>query len=131
MRKICALFLSLTIILSAGIMPFATKQASAAESKAEQVITALGIMNTDKGSSAGTSRVTRAGFAQMLINLSSLKGKVTGKCNISLFSDVSKKFWAAGYIQSAVTQGWMTGYMNGKFKPNQGIKLQSSLMARI
>jgi hypothetical protein len=63
----------------------------------------------------------------MLINLSSLKGKVTGKCNISLFSDVSKKYWASGYIQTAVTQGWMTGYLSGKFKPAKGITLQEAV----
>jgi len=112
------------------MLPLVTKQVFAETDKAKQVINALGIMNTDQGdNSEGTARVTRDRFAQMLVNLSLQKGIVSKESNVSLFKDVSKKYWAAGYIQTAITRGWMSGYLNGSFKPNKGITLQEAVKA--
>ena len=37
------------------------------------------------------------------------------------FSDVSGNHWAKGSIDNAVAHGWMGGYPDGTFKPNQPI----------
>lgn len=130
MRKLNALFIAAIIILSIGMLPLVTKQVYGATDKAKQVINALGIMNTDKGSNSdGTVQVSRARFAQMLVNLS-LQKEITSKVsNVSLFKDVSKKHWAGGYIQTAITKGWMSGFLNGTFKPDRGITLQEAVKA--
>lgn len=131
MRKFIALGLSMTILLSTVLMPWHPKQVTAA-SKAEQVIDALGIMNTDQGKMReSTDTVTRSQFAQMLVNVSSHKGKVSSKSNVALFRDVPKDYWAAGYILTAVSQGWMTGYLDGTFKPERGITLQEAASAAV
>lgn len=128
MRKKIALLLCLTLIISM-ICPSAQTQVNAA-SRAAEVINAIGIMDTDKGNTdVGTDEVTRARFAQMLVNMSTLKEDVSSESDVSLFSDVKKTHWAAGYIQTAITQGWMTGYLNGTFKPEQGITLQEAVVA--
>ncbi|HWT27041.1 MAG TPA: S-layer homology domain-containing protein [Mobilitalea sp.] len=128
MRRTIALLLSMILILSASQLSMSAVHASAATNTAAQVIKALGIIKTDKGdTSKDTNVVTRAQFAQMLVNMSSQKDKVPSVSNVSLFSDVSKKYWASKYIQTAIKQGWMSGYLNGSFKPEKGITLQEAV----
>lgn len=128
MRKKIALFLCMTLMISL-LGPSSLPQASET-GRAAEVINALSIMNTDQGNAdAAAPVVTRAQFAQMMVNLSTLKEDVTSESNVSIFSDVKKYYWAAGYIQTAVNQGWMSGYLNGSFKPDQGITLQEAVYA--
>jgi len=125
-KKISLLLAAVLLVTSLNLaLPVKAKTSTAS---AQKVITEMGIMDTDKGSTnADSSKVTRGEFAQMLVNLSSLKASVTSASNVSLFSDVSKKYWAAGYIKTAIDQGWMSGYLNGSFKPTQGVVLQDAI----
>lgn len=127
MRKFTTIALAMILSFLSGSSFLVKEQAFAATNKAKQVIDTLGIMDTDQRKVDATGRVSRERFAQMLVNMSSLKDRVTAECNVSLFKDVSKKHWAAGYIQTAITQGWMSGYLNGSFKPKQGITLQEAV----
>lgn len=123
MRKVIAFILVAAILLPAGMVGINPVQAYAAVD-AQKIISALDIMETDQGEiKADAAKITRAQYAQLLVNLSSSKDNVAVSSNISLFSDVSKKHWAAGYIKTAVTNGWMYGYLDGSFKPNQGVTL--------
>ncbi len=123
-KKLFNLFLAAVMLLLTVVVPFGTGEAATSTDNAEKVIAALGIMKTDQeNSDSTTEQVTRAQYAQMLVNMSSYKEKVSAKSNVSLFSDVSKNYWAAGYIQTAIEQGWMSGYINGSFKPSQSITL--------
>ncbi|MGB4657998.1 MAG: S-layer homology domain-containing protein, partial [Mobilitalea sp.] len=124
MRRMIAVLLALTILLPFGISAAGTQKAYAATSNAPKIMEALGIMTTDKGDiSETTEKITRSQYAQLLVNMSSLKDITAISSNVSLFSDVSKKYWAAGYIKTAISNGWMYGYLNGSFKPNQGVTL--------
>ena len=38
------------------------------------------------------------------------------------FSDVADNHWAKEYIDSAVIKGWLIGYEDGTFRPDQPIK---------
>lgn len=126
MRKKIAYLLCIAILIAMGVSPAQTQVTAA--SRASEVIKAIGVMETDKGSTAsGTDVITRSMFSQMLVNLSALKNNVSSESSITLFKDVKKSYWAAGYIQTAVSQGWMTGYLDGTFKPTQGIKLQEAV----
>lgn len=126
MRKKIAYLLCIAILIAMGVSPAQTQVTAA--SRASEVIKAIGVMETDKGSTAsGTDVITRSMFSQMLVNLSALKNNVSSESSITLFKDVKKTYWAAGYIQTAVSQGWMTGYLDGTFKPTQGIKLQEAV----
>ncbi len=127
MRKVIAFILAAAMLLPTGIVGIKPAQAYAA-ADAQKVVSALNIMKTDQGEiSANATKITRAQYAQLLVNMSSLKDKVAVSSNISLFSDVSKKHWAAGYIKTAVTNGWMYGYLDGSFKPNQGVTLMEAI----
>lgn len=121
----------LMVILIAAVLVttvYPSVSVKADSSNAQKVINELGIMNTDKGSSnAQSANVSRAEFAQMLINLSAKKDYVTAKTNVSLFGDVKKTYWAAGYIQAAVEAGYMSGYINGSFKPSSAVTLKQAV----
>lgn len=125
-RKISLLLAAVLLVTSLNLGVSVKVKSSTVT--AQKVITEMGIMETDKGSSNEiNSKVTRGEFAQMLVNLSSMKDTVTASSNVSLFSDVSKKHWAAGYVKTAIEQGWMSGYLNGSFKPSKGITLQDAV----
>ena len=34
--------------------------------------------------------------------------------------------WAAGYIKTAVQQGWLTGYLDGSFRPDKTVTLEEA-----
>ncbi len=38
-----------------------------------------------------------------------------------VFSDVSADHWAEGYINSAYVKGWVTGFADGTFRPDESI----------
>lgn len=61
------------------------------------------------------NRITRAEFATIISKFAELKDG-----NAS-FSDIKSNHWAKSYIDNAVAQGWMNGYPNGTFKPDQAI----------
>lgn len=127
-KKVLALLLSIAMI-SAMIPANTVVNAETHDANyASQVIDVLGIMDTvDQTNTNPGDLVTRAEFAQMLVNLSKYKDTVSGNTNISLFKDVTSKYKGAGYIEFAITQGWMTGYMDGSFKPNKAITLQEAV----
>lgn len=126
-KRILTLLLAVVMVLVTVAAPVKPVEA-ATGNNASKVIDALGVMKTDKGvSTSQTQKINRAQYAQMLVNMSGNKGKVTSKSNVSLFQDVPKTYWAAGYIQTAINQGWMSGYMNGSFKPAQSVTLMEAV----
>lgn len=126
-KRIVAVFVVAVLVAAMVPAKMGGKADAADTTKVKQVIDALGIMNTDDKSS--NNKVTRAQFSQMMVNMSSNRNKVSKTVKVSLFKDVSKKYWAAPYIQIAVKEQWMTAYLNGSFKPNNSITLQEAVNA--
>ena len=113
-----ALALCLTLSLCVG--------AQAAGSGAKQeALQALGILTADDSL---TSPVTRAQFAQMLVAASPYQDGAEGYGS-SLFKDLKGDHWASGYVRIAIEQGWMTGYVDGSFRPDQAISLEEGCAA--
>lgn len=90
-----------------------------------ETVQALGIVS---GSDSLTSQVTRAQFAQMLVSASASKDSAEGYGS-SLFKDLKGNHWASGYVRIAIEQGWMTGYVDGAFRPEQAITLEEGCAA--
>ncbi|HAA26848.1 MAG TPA: S-layer protein, partial [Cyanobacteria bacterium UBA8553] len=77
-----------------------------------------GILNGFRdGTFKPNSSITRAEFATLLQKAFQQEPKSKG----SNFQDVSAKFWASPAIQEAVKTGFMRGYPNNVFRPNQKI----------
>lgn len=127
MRKLLAFIMAAVMLLPITLPAMGTEQVLAA-GNAQRVIDALGIMKTDKGViSPDAARITRAQYSQLLVNMSSLKDTAATSSNVSLFSDVSRKHWAAGYIKTSLSGGWMYGYLDGSFQPDRGVTLMEAI----
>ena len=64
----------------------------------------------------GDTPITRAEFVTI-----ASKFDTFSKTGENIFSDVSDSYWATGYILSASSKGFITGYEDGTFKPTQSI----------
>ncbi len=114
-------------LLLAGVTPPAFAAGSASDAVIEQVVRAAGIMQGDESGALNLSAtVTRAEYAKMLVAASPYKDKVSGVSNASPFKDVPYTHWAAGYIKTAVGQGWLTGYLDGSYKPGNTVTLEEA-----
>ena len=84
-----------------------------------QSVTYLASIGIIKGYLDGTFKpdnpITRAEFATMISGFDNLE-----IANYNKFSDV-EGHWAVGYINSAATKGWVAGYPDGTFKPENYI----------
>lgn len=66
--------------------------------------------------------ITRAEFVVMSVRFYEAYGiKVTEETKKLAFTDVSKTYWAADYINEASASGWIVGYGNGTFGPDKEI----------
>ncbi len=73
------------------------------------------IMGYPDGTFGGDRSITRAEFVAMLVRFIGVEDEDCG------FTDVSRNHWAYGYIATATEAGWIAGYPDGTFKPEQPI----------
>lgn len=76
-----------------------------------------GMMAGNNGSFSPNGSMTRGMIAQVLYNME----KASGASAASAFSDVQAGDWFADAVAWAVTQGYMSGYGNGRFGPEDAI----------
>ena len=74
------------------------------------------IVDSKDGNFRPNDAITRAELASMLAQFANVTGGTTS------FSDVPATHWAANYIAAAVRSGWIQGYPDGTFRPEQTIK---------
>ncbi len=106
---------------------------SAADSSAVQTVQALGIIVGDGNGNMNLSAgVTRAEFTKMLVAASSYKDSISSDgTGYSLFKDVKSNHWASEYIRVAVESGWVVGYTDGSFRPDQPVRLEEACSAML
>lgn len=114
---------ALTLCLTLSLL--CTGAEAAGSSAKQEAVQALGILTA--GDSL-TSQVTRAQFAQMLVAASPYKDAAEGY-GASLFKDLKGDHQASGYVRIAIEQGWMSGYIDGTFRPDQAITLEEGCSA--
>ena len=125
MKRLLTLCLALAMALSCLL---AAPAQGADLASVQGTVQALGIMTGDENGDMDLSgAITRAQFAKMLVMASPYKDSVSSVgSNYSLFSDVRRGHWATEYIRVAVEQGWVTGYSDGSFRPEETIKLEEA-----
>ena len=118
---LCALGLALSM---------AAPALAADEDAMLETIRVLGILTGDENGSLNLgAQVTRAEFVKMMTQSSVYKDTVGGSNGASLFTDVKTGHWASGYIKLAVEQEWVTGYVDGSFRPDNSITLEEACTA--
>ena len=126
MKKILSLLLA--AVMLTGSLPAALAVSDTSDSVIERVVKAAEIMVGDSSGNLNLdSTVTRAEYAKMLVCASTSKDSVAGASNSSPFKDVPYTHWAAGYIKTAVQQGWLSGYLDGSYKPNKTVTLEEAV----
>lgn len=124
-KRILSGLLALCLIL--GLL--CTGAGAVSGSSKLEAIRVLGILAGDESDNLNLSgQVTRAQFAAMMASASAYKDSVS-TYGSSLFKDVKGDHWASGYVRLAVEQGWMSGYVDGTFRPDQSITLEEGCTA--
>lgn len=114
---------SMAFVLTASALSPMTSEASTDLTLRKKVVGILSIMNV-----ANTSaEVTRGEFAGMLVNASSYRSTVGSTSNTAVFADVARDSEYAASIRIAAEQGWLNGYLGGKFKPDEYVTLQDAV----
>lgn len=90
----------------------------------QQVVKLTGIMEI----SSFRESVTRADFAKMLVKASSYRENLPTS-NVSDYADVPATDPNAVYIRIAAREGWMSGYLGGKFKPEDPVLYKDAVKA--
>ena len=98
-------------------------QAASSSSLPQQVVSELDLISGVTLSEP----ITRAQFAQILLNASSYQGNAGTSVAYNLFQDVSADSQYSPAIYVAVQEGWMSGYLGGSFKPDQAITLREAV----
>ncbi len=121
----------LAILLAAGIlcsMLFMPASASGGNT-AVQAAVMLGGLTSEQAASASAA-LTRGQLAQLLVSFSAYRSAVDAQGSTgTLFTDVDGNAAQAPYIRIAVQQGWMTGYSDGSFRPDNSVTLEEACSA--
>ena len=81
-------------------------------------------------SGALNAAVTRGAFARMLTSYSTYRESVSSQGAVgTLYTDLPGSSAWAPYVRIAVQQGWMNGYTDGSFRPNNAVTLEEACTA--
>ena len=122
-RIIAVSLAAVSAVLAAAPMEVSAASSSSTEFELrKKVIGISGIMDI----TGIYQPVTRAQFAQMLVQASEYRNTTSDRSTVSVFADVPKDNMYASYIRVAATKEWMTGYLGGVFRPDQYVTLQEA-----
>ena len=118
-KRILAFLLAVSIAVSALVLPVS---AASINNTALQTAITLGAVPTGQELSAN---ITRGAFAKMLVSFSTYRESVGAQGTVgTLYRDVPGSSQWAPYIRIAVQQGWMNGYTDGSFRPDNTVTLE-------
>ena len=125
-KRFLALMLAVCMAVSMFALP---ASASSTNNTAVQMAITLGAMSTDQTGNLEAA-VTRGAFAKMLVAFSTYRESAASQGAVgTLFSDVPGSSQWAPYIRIAVQNGWMNGYTDGSFRPDNAVTLEEACTA--
>ena len=117
-KYIVSLFIVFCLLLS--LFPMSIYANVSQEDKIDTV-KMVGFMQGDEEGNLNLDKnVTRAEFVTMTVRASSYKDSV------GMGNDVKSSHWASEFVQIAVQEGWVSGYTDGSFRPNNMITLEEA-----
>lgn len=124
-KRILAFLLAVSIAVSMLAMPAAAVQ----NNTAVQMALTLGAMDNAQTTQLNAP-VTRGAFARMLTAFSNYRDSVSAQGTVgTLFADVPSDSVNAPYVRIAVQNGWMNGYTDGSFRPDNAVTLEEACTA--
>ena len=125
-KRILSLLLAVCIAVSMLVLP-----ASAAGNANTAVQTAITLGAMDSSQQAALNAVvTRGALARMLVSYSTYRESVGSQGTVgTLYTDLSGTSPYAPYVRIAVQNGWMSGYTDGSFRPDNAVTLEEAVTA--
>ena len=124
-KRFLAFLLAVSIAVSMLVMP----ASAAGNNTAVQFAITLGAMDSEQ-SGALDAAVTRGAVARMLTSYSTYRESVSSQGAVgTLYTDLPGSSAWAPYVRIAVQQGWMNGYTDGSFRPNNAVTLEEACTA--
>lgn len=124
-KKLTAL--ACAMALSVSLLP-QTALATQSDASVLPTLAAMGVMNGDgNGDLRLNEEVTRAAFIKMAVAASPYKDMAAAAAYVSPYADVKYTHWAAGYVKCGVDAGWINGYLDGTFRPDNSVKLEEAV----
>ena len=128
MKKIISLVLTVVILSGFIMIP---QTAFAYASREEGVISLLKDLKIMQGDENGDMQldrtVSRAEFAKIAVAASSAKNTVALGLKVSPYRDVRYTEWFAPYVRAAVTAGYVEGYLDSTYRPNNAVKYEEAV----
>ena len=107
---------------------YAASNSTDSSDDATMILVSMGVISADSNGDYNLSKtLTRAEFAKMIVMASSYKDLVDTTSKSSPYKDVPATHWASPYIKLAVSNGLMSGYSNGTFRPDSTITLEQAV----
>ena len=122
MRRGKIIAVSLTVCAVGAGMTVNAYAASTTFEMRKKAVSLLGIITT----SNYQANVTRGEFAELLVKASDYKEAANAAGTVSVFVDVSSKSQYSAAIRTAATNSWMSGYLGGNFKPDEGVTMRDA-----
>ena len=125
-KRLIAFLLAVSIAVSMLAVPVSA--AGNANTAVQLSITLNGMDPSQTG--ALNAVVTRGALARMLVAYSSFRESVSSQGTVgTLYSDLPGTSAYAPYVRIAVQQGWMSGYTDGSFRPDNAVTLEEAVTA--
>ena len=125
-KRILAFLLAVSIAVSMLVLPAA---AAGNANTAVQLSITLNAMDSSQ-QAALNAVVTRGALARMLVSYSTYRESVGSQGTVgTLFTDLPGTSPYAPYVRIAVQNGWMNGYTDGSFRPDNAVTLEEAVTA--
>ena len=125
-KRLLAFLLAVSIAVSMLVLP---ASAAGNANTAVQLSVTLGAMDSSQ-TAALNAVVTRGALARMLVSYSTYRESAGSQGTVgTLFSDLPGSSAWAPYVRIAVQNGWMNGYTDGTFRPNNAVTLEEACTA--
>ena len=125
-KRILALLVAVCLGVSMLVLP---ASAASLNNTAIQTAVTLGAMEPGQTGSLDAA-VTRGALAKMLVAFSAYRESATKQGSLgTLYKDVPGTSQWAPYVRIAVQQGWMNGYTDGTFRPDNAVTLEEACTA--
>ena len=126
MKKITALILAMLIVISCAAPALAFTDVNDADTAtAAEVLRLMGVIDGyPDGSFKPNNSLKRSEFCKMAIFAKGVSDKASGYQMVTIFPDVKPSQWFAPYVNMAAkSEGMISGYPDGSFKPENTIKV--------
>ncbi len=124
-------FLALLLAVCIGVSMLVLPASAAGSNTAVQTAVTLGGFSTEEAARLSTP-LTRGQLAKLLVAFSAYHSTANTQGSIgTLYTDVNGSNAYALYIRIAVQQGWMSGYTDGSFRPDNAVTLEEACTAAL